>query len=716
MTVLETDNINSSKGLSLKIKMLLAVGSIAMTTIIAGAVGWVSFEGVKSTMSDIQIKTLPQISTAMQLSETGTAIVTGAPLLISAQNVAEKNAAYTKLKSELEKLVALAEQLRADSPTLAEQLISITAEETANLKALDAGVSQSLEIAVKEAAFLQELFAKKASFDKVIAPYLQANKQAMETSIDAAFGQSENVVPLLIEIINAFSRFESASNVRVESNYLLTVVAEASSSTDVAFLDQSTENINTAVKSAKISLSKLGDDISAEATAVRQTAREIFDILKSEENIVTFRKEILMLNAQSETLLVENQKLAQALKTTIADVVASASDNADTSVEKSNAAIDSGELWLGIISLVSVVLAALVVFLYVGRIVVGSLVALSANMNEIASGQLDAEIAKCPNDEIGEMASALAIFKENALRTQKLETEQVEREKRAEEEKRKALIEMADGFDASVGNIVKSVSAAASQLEQSSKTMASTAETTNSQAISVSTASDEATANVQTVSAAATQLSSSITEISRQVAQSSQVAKDAVNQSEKTHATVQELAKSADKIGEVVKLITEIAEQTNLLALNATIEAARAGDAGKGFAVVANEVKSLAAQTARATDEIGGQIGGIQSATKQSVDAIGQISKTISTIDEISSAIAAAVEEQGAATQEIAQSVEQASNGTREVSSSIQNVTKAAGESGAAAAQIQTASSELSEQSTMLRSEVNKFLNQVRAG
>jgi methyl-accepting chemotaxis protein len=342
-------------------------------------------------------------------------------------------------------------------------------------------------------------------------------------------------------------------------------------------------------------------------------------------------------------------------------------------------------------------------------------VGMTGSMEVLAGGDLEADIpSQDRTDEIGEMAAAVQVFKENAIRVKQMEEEAKQQEIRAAEEKTRLMNQMADDFQASVGGVVETVSSASTQLQSSAQSMTAISEETSTQATAVAAASEEASTNVQTVASAAEELSSSITEISRQVSQSSQIAGEAVTAAGKADEMVQGLAMSAQKIGEVVAMITDIADQTNLLALNATIEAARAGDAGKGFAVVASEVKNLANQTAKATEEIGGQIGGIQSATEESVQAIQGITKTIGEIDEIASAIAAAVEEQGAATSEIARNVEQAAQGTGEVSSNIAGVTQAAAEAGSTSSQVLGAANELSEQSELLKTEVEKFMDQVR--
>jgi len=336
-------------------------------------------------------------------------------------------------------------------------------------------------------------------------------------------------------------------------------------------------------------------------------------------------------------------------------------------------------------------------------------------MTELADGNLAVEIVGIDRgDEIGTMAGTVQVFKDNAKKVKKMEAEQAESEKRAEEEKRNLMNGMADNFQTSVGDVISIVSSASTQLQASAEALTVASENTNEQASAVASASNQASANVQTVASAAEELSSSINEIGRQVKQSSDMADSAVSESEHANTMVQGLATDADKIGEVVSLITDIAEQTNLLALNATIEAARAGEAGKGFAVVASEVKNLANQTARATDEISSQIGGIQNATKGSAEAIASITKTIGKISETTTAIAAAVEEQGVATQEIARNVEQAAEGTTDVSTNISGVTAAAAETGQSASEVLTAAGELSKQSEFLSTEVAKFIAEVR--
>jgi methyl-accepting chemotaxis protein len=352
---------------------------------------------------------------------------------------------------------------------------------------------------------------------------------------------------------------------------------------------------------------------------------------------------------------------------------------------------------------------------YVIRDISAGIASIVDPMQALGKGELDAEVPhRGEKTEIGQMADALQIFKE-ALIAKRAADQAAAKDAEAKIERGRRVDGITRQFEQMIGDIVNNVSSASSKLEASAGQLSTTAARSQELSTTVASASEEASTNVQSVASATEELSSSVNEISRQVQESARMAGNAVDQARSTTERVGELSKAATRIGDVVELINTIAGQTNLLALNATIEAARAGEAGRGFAVVASEVKALAEQTAKATGEIGQQITGIQAATQDSVNAIKDISGTIEKLSEISSTIAAAVEEQGAATQEIARNVQQAAQGTQQVSSNVTDVQRGATETGTASSQVLAAAKTLSTDSGRLKSEVSKFLTDVRA-
>ncbi|MDE5440063.1 methyl-accepting chemotaxis protein [Bradyrhizobium sp. CSA207] len=384
------------------------------------------------------------------------------------------------------------------------------------------------------------------------------------------------------------------------------------------------------------------------------------------------------------------------------------------------AAADASDTYYSAFVLVAIILGAAViagigVSFYLVHDVSNGINSIIEPMQALGKGDLSAEVPhRGEKTEIGAMADVLQIFKE-ALIAKKAADEAAAADAEAKIERGRRVDNVTREFETMIGEIVQTVSSASTQLEASASTLTSSADRSQRLATTVAAASEEASTNVQSVASATEEMASSVGEISRQVQESARMAGDAVGQARTTTERVSELSKAASRIGDVVELINTIAGQTNLLALNATIEAARAGEAGRGFAVVASEVKALAEQTAKATGEIGQQISGIQAATNDSVGAIKEISSTIERLSEISSAIAAAVEEQGAATQEIARNVQQAAQGTQQVSSNITDVQRGATETGTASSQVLSAAQMLSNDSSRLKTEVSKFLINVRA-
>ena len=453
-------------------------------------------------------------------------------------------------------------------------------------------------------------------------------------------------------------------------------------------------------------------------------------ILSSNEKIIEGLKEsaaLLTEYKQALTKLIENSKSIgeqSARMTESATAIMQGASSLKADLVSDQQKIESGTTALiGETERLIVMIAAggfllgAVWALLLGRGISRPMTAMCKAMRELAGGNFDVVLpGLARRDELGEMAGAVEEFKLQAVaRAERDAATQEAQNKAASDVRRAELIRFADEFEAAVGAIVSNVSSSAVQLEAAAGTLTRTAETTQSLSSQVAGASEEASTNMQSVASATEELSASVDEIGRRVKESSQIAEAAVRQAEQTDGRIGKLSRAAQEIGDVVKLITAIAEQTNLLALNATIEAARAGDAGRGFAVVASEVKALAAQTAKATDEISNHISGMQGATQESVAAIKEIGGTIGKISDIASTIASAVEQQSSATQEIARSVQNVAQGTQEAATNVLHVNRGATETGAASEEVLNSARTLSSESTRLREELDRFMANIRA-
>jgi len=443
----------------------------------------------------------------------------------------------------------------------------------------------------------------------------------------------------------------------------------------------------------------------ASAAQVRTMHKQYFDAFKSVRDTVRARNFIVenTLDQAGPAVASQMERLKKAIK----------QQQEELGVEVRKASQDSLVITL-VVASISIILGALFA-LAIGRGISSPIKSITSAMKALADGNKAIEIpGRDHGHEIGEMSSAVEVFRQSMISADEMSSREAEAA-RKQVARAEALDKLTRDFDENVSELLEAMSEASGEMDSTATSMSGIANETSQRGVTVANAADEASSNVQTVAGATEELSSSIGEIMRQVEQSSAIAQRAVGQASDTDNQVRGLAFAADKIGEVVKLISDIAEQTNLLALNATIEAARAGDAGKGFAVVAAEVKDLANQTGRATEDISGQIANIQSETNEAVEAIKSIASTISQINEISSGISEAVEQQSLATSEIAQNIEQASSGTQQVSFNIREVNRVAEKSKDTAAALTGVAGGLSQKSAKLRYQVEDFLAAVRA-
>jgi methyl-accepting chemotaxis protein len=562
---------------------------------------------------------------------------------------------------------------------------------------------------------------------------LQKIKSLMD-SFSAGVEEIAKAQTTLFTQIDKRSAISSEWTKAVETELASPVLAKLDNRAEIEKLMHQADAKVNAIRAMVWRLGATGDATLIDSMAKTQTAlKTIFNLLRGEADDRELLAVISSLDSIVKRFLAANDDVVktEALKNDIianrsvkfaneaAELMEATVSNAqqNSAVSKDEVAAETAQanrINLIMTGIVIMALVASAVFSFLG--IARPMTRLNRALGEMAGGNLDVEIpGAARGDEIGDLAKTVTVIRENAEQKARDEAQAKTRQDQIAAEQRKAdMIRLANDFEGAVGEIVETVSSASTELEASASTLTSTAERSQELTTMVAAASEEASTNVQSVASATEELSTSVNEISRQVQESARMASEAVGQARTTNDRVSELSKAAARIGDVVELINTIAEQTNLLALNATIEAARAGEAGRGFAVVASEVKALAEQTSKATGEIGQQITGIQAATQDSVNAIKEISGTIERLSEISSTIAAAVEEQGAATQEISRNVQQAAHGTQQVSSNIIDVQRGASETGSASSQVLSAAQSLSGDSNRLKLEVGKFLNSVR--
>ena len=695
--------------LGLRGRLFSAFGVVAALTVLASGSAIISYDSLGHSLGAIAERSLPEITLASKVVRAAGEVGAAAPRLLAAKDAAEREQASKLLSAARQELNQAIGALAAED---AAKLNKTADRMQANLDRLMQTVAERQTIAASRDGLVANLRKSHQKLAEKLAPMADDAGFTLTIGLQSAADDKDPAVvkkTLAALADNELVSLQAILELRAECNLILGLLVEAADLPSADLLPPVKDRFTAAAGHLAKATSAFKD------TDTSKLVDELVKTGKGDGNIFDLKQKELVAAKTGTNVVTENRVLAQEFEKEVAGLRSRSEAAAAAAVRESEAEIRRGRIILICLALGSLATALVIGWYYVGRGVVRRLVGLQNSMKSVAAGELTTEIATGGSDEIADMAAALQVFKGNMLESNRLRAERSETEMRARTQRSAEMRKLADEFEAAVGEIVRTVSTASTELEASAITLTKTAEQTGQLSGRVEAASEEASSNVKSVAAATDEMAASIGEISRQVQESNRIAGEAVNQAEATDARINELSKAALRIGDVVNLITTIAEQTNLLALNATIEAARAGDSGRGFAVVAQEVKALAAQTARATNEISSQIAGMQLATQESVVAIKQIGTTIGRISEIAATIATSVEQQGGATQEIARNVEQAARGTSEVATNIVDVNKGARETGSASAQVLSSAQSLSGESNRLKLEVGKFLDTVRS-
>jgi methyl-accepting chemotaxis protein len=728
-----TSTGKARKGTSLRGKLLAGFVGLSAIILITGGAGWYFVNKIKSS-----VEVFSEVTTPIQVEASHVA-----------QNIGKMRidtlaALEAKTPEQIEKAAAdfdaLGEEVDAAFDRIAQVAesngLDIDIERTEELEdafqakaeALMAALHRKLDRTAYAGQTVVEFDARLARISELLTAIAKAAESEMGAQEDTSRTMIQGGKATFSEISRILDSVFNESYLKLQGAYTLInysvkmgdMARGAAQLDSQKAIEAAEKNFSKYLRASQNRLRRLsaraaGTDMETSVAEISRLYDEVAAMTAGDAGLFAAYRESLTVEQEAGAAIETLDKVAAEMLTEIEAVIVFAeSRNADAK-ETSAEAVSEALTSLFIVAATGVVIS-LILGLWLARGISLPLVRMRDAMAQLAEGDTGSEIPDLSRtDEIGAMAQAVQVFKDNAIEKQRLEEEQVVAQQRAEAEKRQAMSELADRFERQVKEVVDAVGSAAAEMQSTAQEMSATAEETSRQSANVATASDQATANVQTVAATAEELSASIAEIGRQVMQSARISQNAVNEADATNETVQGLAEAAARIGEVVTLINDIAGQTNLLALNATIEAARAGEAGKGFAVVAQEVKNLANQTAKATEEISAQITTVQEETRGAVGAIENIRSIIGEVNDIAATISSAVEEQGVSTQEIARNVQQAAKGTQDVNSNIEKVSRAAGETGSAAGQVLTASQGMSRQADLLRSQVESFLDGIRA-
>ncbi|MGB8607779.1 methyl-accepting chemotaxis protein [Bradyrhizobium sp.] len=688
--------------------LFAAFAAIAGMAIVISAGAGMVLDHLSGTMMDLSGRDIPRLAASLQLAAQSASLAGQGPALLASRSEEGLNERARKMKETqavtLEKLGEIIE-LGADKA-----VVDALGETVKNIdemiKSLGAAARERLEAAAQHEKQYDALRSAQAGFVAAAAPAMTDAQAQISSILEQAKLSPDDAA----QAARAVDHLGSA----VASSHLMAsemiAALSANGSDTLEAIEKEFKATQARVKSSLDLLPK-----NARNAALRDAALKLLALGEGKTSVFKLRQKELDANDYGQVALEESRKLNVGLGISVQQLVDGVQTETDASTWQARKEISLATTVMLALGGLTFIGSALFVWLYVGRNILRRIGSLQRSMQLLSDGDLESEIYRSSqHDEIAAMANALQIFRESMIEARALGADQ-DKDRIAKAERTSRMEARIVEFEATVRTALDSLQKSANSMQSTAQSMSATADQSSALVNAVASAAEETSVNVQTVSSGTEELSSSISEIGRQVVASAQIARKAVDEAGQTDATMQGLAENAGRISVVVDLIQTIASQTNLLALNATIEAARAGEAGRGFAVVASEVKSLANQTAKATDEIRSQIANMQTVTTSAVSAIRNISQTISEINEVTTAIAAAVEEQGAATREIARNIQHAAGGTSEVSSNIVGVSTASAEAGSAASEVLSASGALRREADVLRSEIDAFLSNIRA-